>query len=1359
MKTHLPLTLRRALLSALASLSVSAFGAEYAIDAGLASDPAQKTYQTLQELVLSGSLSAGDTVVLHNDDSSLVSGLSVSVNFQSGDPEVPHVADLSGLGASPLFNLGAGDFTLGMEGLVWSNAGNRVLNAEGFSRNTSLTVAGAVEFLHNTATGFGSGNGGGAIFVQGNSLGSVTLDDHSTFRDNHVSRGTSGESRGGAILVWSNSAQITVGDGASFINNYVEGSTGRGGAISARGGDTVIKIGDDATFTGNYVSASSGNGGAIEASSNATTITLGNNARFTGNHILTSADSASGVGGAIGTMIAGYSCSITLGDNALFTGNFIKADGKGSGNGGAIGGKSGAGFSITLGANATFTGNHVSGASGNGGAIWMKSLGNSGSVNLGANAVFTGNYVQAATGNGGAMYLDGFGVPFEWNVWDGAVFTGNYAPTQGGVVVVRNANKGIVRLLALSRDVLFSGNMTGGTFTGNADGSFTVEGGTANAIFVERSIEGQLQLAAAENRQVRFEDPITGDIYRFNLSINQYTDGAGNTVNTTGTVVFSGERYQGDDAHLAASRYNNFVGNTTVYGGTLELRDGVTFGRTDAASSSFTLNGGAVLQASGTGNIINAGSLTLENDSTLRFNMTGITPGDSSPLLTLNSNTLVQNGKICVDLTGNLVSKGSFILVHTPGQALTVSSLTYRGIPVEELDRLQQTLRLNGSGTDTITLSHGDVRSKELSWTMGSGEWDYGSSIWQEGTNLPATHFMDGDKISFSAGNGEAYVITISGNHRQVAQITVGGDGDTAFSGSGVTGHVIEDWDGTGEASSGKLIKEGDGLLDLRATASNWFEGGVELNGGTILINGLHQLQTAEGVRISGTGTLKLYAQEGETVAVSDSLAGFQGTFSMHGGVMDTDTAARAMLATAALHLSDGALLNIRGGDLVLASSLEGNGGRVDFHDCGDTLTMSGLSGDHDFTLRVNLSTGESNRLIIQGEASGAHAVYFELDGDPRACSSEKRITDVILYGSLAENSGFTGSGSHGIYSYSLTGNEAGNGYDLVVSGYSNVAGAVLNTVGAMSMAWFDQLDTINKRMGELRMGMDYYRQEARLDQAAGRPLKGHYWARTTARRSDVDLGISGIGGFTEYQYGGDAGADWILESSRDHLTVLGGFGGYSRSNRRFDDHSGSTGDTDSVYGALYASWLHRSGWFGDMVVKGMSHEATWTAIEPGRKERGRYDNWALGTSMEAGRQWNNSRGWFMEPVAQIAWVHAGSVSAVTDQGLHVSGGAADIWQFAGRLRGGCTWSVNQGRQMMQAYAKVGVIQQVSSGGEVNAGDGSWRPNTDGTRGMAGCGLVWQLSGRNQIHADYEYVYGDKLSSPWTVNLGFTRSF
>lgn len=424
MKPILPLLLRRSLLASLLvpiiSLSFSASAADFMVDASQYSDPDNNIYSTLEELVSSVALVAGDTVILNNDDASLTTGLTVPVNFRSADPAALCAVDLSGLGKNPLYDLGAGEYTLEMDSVIWSNGAAGVIRTA--DDNVSLEITGKVQFLNN-----------------------------------HVDNSN-------------NSAY--------------------GGAIDMEGDHATLTLGSNATFSGNYTFSKSGT----------------------------------------------YSTAST------------------------------------------------------------------------------------STSSGGAIYMQG--VNSFLTIRNGAIFTNNYSSTYGGAIYLQGiTTDNSSRFLAFTHDVLFSGNMTGGTFTQHNDGSFSVVNGVANAIHVDGT--NHLQLAAAQGKEVRFNDPITSAAYfssteNVTLSLNQYTDDDGISHATDGTVIFSGELYQGDNAHLVASRYSDFKGQTTLYGGSLILEHNVVFGNAGLRDdTSMTLEHGT-LEITG-GSVINAASFSITNgDAVLR---------------------------------------------------------------------------------------------------------------------------------------------------------------------------------------------------------------------------------------------------------------------------------------------------------------------------------------------------------------------------------------------------------------------------------------------------------------------------------------------------------------------------------------------------------------------------------------------------------------------------------------------------------------------------------------------------------------------------------------------------------------------
>ncbi len=363
-----------------------------------------------------------------------------------------------------------------------------------------------------------------------------------------------------------------------------------------------------------------------------TNLVIGDNALFRGNY-----GNRVHEGGAI----MSYGGHVIIGDHAVFDRNYV------SNVEGSLGGVfydcvfAGA---ITVGADAVFTGNFTFSTDGNalGGAMAVRKDGlqyaaETGAITIGPNPSFINNFAYSGktVAYGGVIYSDG-----DISFSDGVTFINNYAKTSGGAITMG----GKCDLLALTKDVLFSGNMAGGVVIGQSDDGFpVVENGIANAIDMNGSLFSSLYtpnltLAAEERREIRFNDPITSrneDPGRpMTLTLNRYTDGEGNVRDTEGTIVFSGEPYQGEEAHLVASRYSNFLANTTLYGGALLLEHDVTFGRNPEEiqgtdNSSLTVEKG-VLEITG-GSKANASSFTLSGPGAV------LRPGESAFINTHNA--------------------------------------------------------------------------------------------------------------------------------------------------------------------------------------------------------------------------------------------------------------------------------------------------------------------------------------------------------------------------------------------------------------------------------------------------------------------------------------------------------------------------------------------------------------------------------------------------------------------------------------------------------------------------------------------------------------------------------------------------
>lgn len=277
---------------------------------------------TLQELADSGALSSGDTVILHNDDSSLTAGLPVAVNFRSNDPGIFRTIDLAGLGEREVLydfsGAGLNDITLEMNSIILSGSVNQLTRSMTFSslmiegkvqfdrncvenrrdnvdriaiallysshRGEILKLGDGVIFSNNCVLGVDNRSARGGVLLN-SSISPITIGDHAVFSGNYAFSNLNGAFGGVFYSARHRSVgmgfhgEIAVGANATFINNYAfSNSTTASGGVICSSGD--ISFSDGATFINNYAKTS---GGAIELAGKLDLLALTKDVLFSGN--------------------------------------------------------------------------------------------------------------------------------------------------------------------------------------------------------------------------------------------------------------------------------------------------------------------------------------------------------------------------------------------------------------------------------------------------------------------------------------------------------------------------------------------------------------------------------------------------------------------------------------------------------------------------------------------------------------------------------------------------------------------------------------------------------------------------------------------------------------------------------------------------------------------------------------------------------------------------------------------------------------------------------------------------------------------------------------------------------------------
>jgi outer membrane autotransporter protein len=344
-------------------------------------------------------------------------------------------------------------------------------------------------------------------------------------------------------------------------------------------------------------------------------------------------------------------------------------------------------------------------------------------------------------------------------------------------------------------------------------------------------------------------------------------------------------------------------------------------------------------------------------------------------------------------------------------------------------------------------------------------------------------------------------------------------------------------------------------------------------------------------------------------------------------------------------------------------------------------------------------------------------------------------------------------------------------------SKYGPGATVIANTVGSMSIAWFSQLNNIEKRLGDLRLNAemifpvrpvattsdpdDIYaepvpakKERANVIPGARPPHPAGIWTRAYGQHVKADLGIAGMSSFSEEQYGLDVGVDREFIYSRRNILYAGGFAGYQGARRDFKNGYGSKGDTDSLAFGIYGAWLHADGFFLEADAKGQYYMSQYDALG----DHADYNTWGAGVSFRFGYHLRFAQSFFLEPVLAFSYVHIFGEDFSTDNGLRVNVRDSDIRAAAASVRLGKAIEMGS-HGVFQPYVKAGIEEQASDAGSVRIGILKLTPNTDGTRGVFGLGGAWQVNVRQQIYFDYEYVWGDKYEKPWAVSLGYRHLF
>lgn len=594
-------------------------------------------------------------------------------------------------------------------------------------------------------------------------------------------------------------------------------------------------------------------------------------------------------------------------------------------------------------------------------------------------------------------------------------------------------------------------------------------------------------------------------------------------------------------------------------------------------------------------------------------------------------------------------------------------------------------------------------------------------------------------------------------------------------------------------ASTGLITMDGKGYLQMDGNKSY----GIYVdNGGKVVLNGGvsidAQKEGNQGIYIYGSGNVELHdsvdiftGSDAEANAININGKGstaankaqVNGTaqFNMlgnikvsNGGRIDLEmTEGSFWQGAAGIDAGNGSTSSLSFGNNAVWK-LTGNSEVTDLTLDGAWLDMT-ADGNAFSTLKTESLNGSGGTIILDVDGTavdqadklyvidtftGTQALKLhEINGRDNDPTLGKDALGTILASVNINNGTFTavdGEGSLFWQRYEL-GQQASNtgGYttDWYLKEIENISPAERPTTtvesvlaaGALNYyTWRSENDKLMQRMGELRHNGD--------------DAKG-VWFRVNGSK----IGRSGSWGFENKYTAYELGYDEVIKRTDDFVRYNGVALNYTDGSSSY--RSGNGGN-DAKAISFYGTQIGSKGHYLDVLFKISRLANDFTVYDSNaNKITGELDNVGVAVSAEYGRKNVLSRGWYIEPQAQLTLGYLGGDSYQTSNGITVQQGG--INSAVGRV------GFNLGREIgnqANIYVKANLLHEFGGGYDVTMAD------SGGNRFKAadafndtwfeyGIGAALKTGSNSHIYIDVERSSGSDFKKDWQWNVGARWTF
>ena len=612
---------------------------------------------------------------------------------------------------------------------------------------------------------------------------------------------------------------------------------------------------------------------------------------------------------------------------------------------------------------------------------------------------------------------------------------------------------------------------------------------------------------------------------------------------------------------------------------------------------------------------------------------------------------------------------------------------------------------------------------------------------------------LHGDTIIKAEGNGN------KGIYASTGLITMDGKGYLQMDGNKSYGIYVD--------NGGKVVLNGGVSIDAQKEGNQgiyiYGSGNVELHDSVDIFTGSDA--AANAININGKGSTAENKAQVNGTAQFNMLGNIKVS---NGGSIDLEMTEGSFWqglagidagngSTSLLSFGNNAVWKLTGNSEVTDLTLDG--AWLDMTADGNafsTLKTESLNGSGG-TIILDVdgtAVDQADKLYVTDTFTGTQALKLhEINGRDNDPTLGKDALGTILASVNINNGTFTavdGEGSLFWQRYEL-GQQASNtgGYttDWYLKEIENISPAERPTTtvesvlaaGALNYyTWRSENDKLMQRMGELRHNGD--------------DAKG-VWFRVNGSK----IGRSGSWGFENKYTAYELGYDEVIKRTDDFVRYNGVALNYTDGSSSY--RSGNGGN-DAKAISFYGTQIGSKGHYLDVLFKISRLANDFTVYDSNaNKITGELDNVGVAVSAEYGRKNVLSRGWYIEPQAQLTLGYLGGDSYQTSNGITVQQGG--INSAVGRV------GFNLGREIgnqANIYVKANLLHEFGGGYDVTMAD------SGGNRFKAadafndtwfeyGIGAALKTGSNSHIYIDVERSSGSDFKKDWQWNAGARWTF